>query len=256
MNRNTASTVVITGASSGIGRELALEMARRGHPLGLTARRMPLLDDLREEIHATVGPALKVELAALDVCQTESVAPTLHDLFMRLGGVDSIVVNAGANDITHIGQGDLSKELKLIDTNLSGAIATIGAATEHFLTRGKGHVVGISSLASLQPMPLQAAYSASKAGFSMYLEVARIDLRMKGITISNILPGYIATDIVDGVDISKMPFAISVAQAAREMANLIERRVASGVVPAFPWKFVRPFLGHLPERLIRYLDRH
>jgi len=256
MNRNTSSTVVITGASSGIGRELALEMARRGHPLGLTARRMPLLDELREEIRAIVGPALKIELAALDVCQTESVAPTLHELFLRLGGIDTIVVNAGANDITHIGQGDLSKELKLIDTNLSGAIATIGAATEHFLARGKGHVVGISSLASLQPMPLQAAYSASKAGFSMYLKAARIDLRSKGITVTAILPGYIATDIVDGVDISKMPFAISAVQAAREMASLIERRVTTGVVPAFPWKFVRPFLGHLPERLIRYLDKH
>ncbi len=252
MNSHTHSTVVITGASSGIGRELALEMARRGHHLGLTARRMPLLEKLREEIHSTINPKLSVELAVLDVCQTATVAPALKDLFGRLGGVDSIVVNAGANDITDIGQNDLAKELKLIDTNLSGAIATIGAATEHFLGRGKGHVVGISSLASLQPIARQAAYSASKAGFSMYLKAARIELRPKGITITSILPGYIATEIVDGVDISKLPFAIPASQAAREMANLIEKKVESGVVPAFPWKFVRPFLGHLPERFAHY----
>jgi short-subunit dehydrogenase len=244
--------MVITGASSGIGRELALEMAKRGHRLGLTARRMPLLEQLREEIHATVGGELTVELAALDVCKADTVGPTLHELVARLGGIDTIVVNAGANDMTDIGQGDLGKELKLIDTNLTGAIATICAATEHFLARGTGHVVGISSLASLQPFARQAAYCASKAGFSMYLKAARIELRQKGIAVTDILPGYIATDIVEGVDIGQLPFAIPARQAAQEMARLIERRVNSGVVPAFPWKLIRPFLGHLPERLARY----
>lgn len=252
MNRYKPSTIVITGASSGIGRELALEMARRGHHLGLTARRMPLLEQLREEIHATIGRELRVELALLDVCQTDTVGTALHELIDRLGGIDTIVVNAGANDITNIGHGDLGKELKLIGTNLSGAIATISAATEHFFARGKGHVVGISSLAALQPISRQAAYCASKAGFSMYLKAARIELRKKNITVTDILPGYISTDIVESVDIGQLPFAISATQAAREMARLIERKVKSGVVPAFPWKLVRPFLGHLPERLASY----
>ena len=245
------STVVITGASSGIGRALALEMARRGHALGLTARRMALLEQFRDELHAAHGKKLRVELATLDVCQSASVGPTLHELFARLGGIDTIVVNAGANDITHIGGGDLEKELNLIQTNLIGAIATINAATEHFLKRGKGHIVGISSLASLQPVATQAAYCASKAGFSMYLDSARVELRRKGIAVTDILPGYIKTDIVAGVDIGQLPFAIPVEQAAREMARLIEKRVKSGVVPAFPWKLVRPFMGHLPERFTR-----
>ena len=233
MNNNAASTIVITGASSGIGRALALEMARRGHHLGLTARRMPLLEQLRDEIHTTIDGELRIELEVLDVCKTDTVAETLHNLFSRLGGIDTIVVNAGANDVTNIGQEDLHKELKLIDTNLSGAIATIGAATEHFNARGKGHVVGISSLASLQPFAQQAAYSASKAGFSMYLKAARIELRKMGITVTDILPGYIATDIVDGMDISKLPFAIPTTQAAQEMARLIEKKAERGVVPAF-----------------------
>ena len=245
------STVVITGASSGIGRALAVEMARNGHALGLTARRMALLEQFRDELHAAHGKKLRVELAALDVCQSASVGPTLHELFARLGGIDTIVVNAGANDITRIGGGDLEKEVNLIQTNLVGAIATINAATEHFLKRGKGHIVGISSLASLQPIATQAAYCASKAGFSMYLDSARIELKRKGITITDILPGYIKTDIVKGVDIGQLPFAIPVEQAAREMTRLIRKRVKSGVVPAFPWKLVRPFLGHLPERFTR-----
>ena len=103
MNQKSNSTVVITGASSGIGRELALEMARRGHHLGLTARRLPLLEQLREEIHGSINGQLRVELAALDVCQTASIAPILDELFQRLGGIDTIVVNAGVNDVTAIG---------------------------------------------------------------------------------------------------------------------------------------------------------
>jgi short-subunit dehydrogenase len=242
------STVVITGASSGIGRALAIEMAARGHALGLTARRLPLLEQLRDQLRAAHGKNLRVELATLDVCRTETVGPTLHELFARLGGIDIMVVNAGANDVTHIGRDKLDKELNLIQTNVSGAIATIHAATEHFLARGHGHIVGISSLASLQPIAGQAAYCASKAGISMYLDSARIELRRRGIAVTNILPGYIKTDIVEGVDIAKMPFAITAEQAAREMTRLIERRVKSGIVPAFPWKLIRPFLGHLPER--------
>lgn len=245
-------SAVITGASSGIGKGLALEMARRGYALGLTARRVPLLEQLRDEIHAKHGKGLRVELATLDVCQTNTVRRALSSLFTRLRGVDCVVVNAGANDITNIGAGDLEKELNLVQTNLSGAIATVNAAAGHFLARGRGHIVGISSLASLQPFAQQAAYSASKAGFSMYLRATRIELRSKGIDVTEILPGYITTDIVDGMDISKLPFAIPVEQAAREMARLIERRVERGIVPAFPWKYVRPIIGHLPERFAHY----
>ena len=246
------NSMVITGASSGIGRALALEMARRGHALGLTARRLPLLEQLREEIRAVHGKSLHVELATLDVCRTDTVAPTLNALFERLGGVDCVVVNAGANDITNVGQGDLDKELNLIQTNLSGAVATVNAAAAHFVVRGTGHIVGISSLASLQPFAQQAAYSASKAGFSMYLRATRIELRRRGIDVTDILPGYIATDIVDGMDIGKMPFAIPVERAAREIANVIAKRPKRGVVPAFPWKYIRPLIGRLPERFAHY----
>jgi short-subunit dehydrogenase len=244
-------TVVITGASSGIGRALAVAMASRGYALGLTARRLVLLEKFRDELQAKHGKDLLIELATLDVCQVPSVAPTLHDLFDRLGGIDTIVVNAGANDMTRVGGGDLDEELNLIQTNLVGAIATINAATEHFLQRGRGHIVGISSLASLQPVASQAAYCASKAGLSMYLNSARIELRRRGIVVTDILPGYIKTDIVEGVDIGQLPFAIAPEQAAREMTRLIAKRVKSGIVPAFPWKLVRPFLGHLPERFTR-----
>jgi len=243
-------TVVITGASSGIGRALAHELARRGYALGLTARRMPLLETLRSELLAAHGEKIRIELASLDVCRTESVSETLHDLFARLGGVETVVVNAGVNDLIDIGAGQLEKEINLIQTNVIGAIATIDAAAKHFIQAGKGHIVGISSLASLQPIPRQAAYCASKAALAMYLASARMELQAKGIDVTDIRPGYIATDIVDGVEIGKLPFAITADQAAREMVALIERRVKKGIVPRFPWAYVRPLLGHLPKRFL------
>lgn len=253
MNATHRYTIVITGASSGIGRALAMEMASRGYALGLAARRMPLLEKLRDEIRGKHGAQIRIELATLDVCACDQVGVTLRDLFDRLGGIDTIVVNAGVNDITRIGQGQLNMELNLMQTNLMGAIATINAAAEYFTVSGAGHIVGISSLAGLQPVATQAAYCASKAGFSMYLKAARIELKQKGITVTDIMPGYIDTDIVEGVDISKLPFAIPVERAAREMAIIITRGVKSGIVPAFPWKLIRPLLGHLPERFTQLL---
>lgn len=246
-----SKTVVITGASTGIGRALALELARRGYNLGLTARRQPVLEAVRDEICSLPGASgIRLEIAALDVTQVSQVAITLEALFARLGGVDIVVANAGANDLTRVGRGDLEKQVNLIQTNVVGAIATVDAAAAHFIKCGAGHVVGISSLASLQALPKQAAYCASKAAFSMYLDSARLELKRKGICVTKIMPGFIKTDIVKGVDIAKMPFAVSVEQAARELADLIEKRVAVGIVPAFPWKWLRPFFGYIPERFM------
>jgi short-subunit dehydrogenase len=246
------ATVVITGASAGIGRALAVEFARRGYNLGLTARRMGVLEELRDQIVATPGcSGLRVELASLDVSQEDTVADALRSLFAALGGVDVVLVNAGVNDITRVGQGDLAKESRLIRTNVIGAIATVDASVEHFLARGRGHVVGITSLASLQPLNEQAAYCASKAAFSMYLKVARLELKGRNIAFTEILPGFVQTDIVEGVDIGQLPFAISSEQAAREIATLVVKRARRGIVPAFPWTLLRPLLGHVPQRLIR-----
>ena len=247
-----AKTVLITGASSGIGRALAFEFAARGYHLGLAARRVELLAQLRDEVQAThPDPARRIEIVALDVDQPETVARALQPLFAALGMVDIVVVNAGGNRFTPIGRGKLVQAAQVIQTNLIGAIATAEAAVEHFLGQGKGQLVGVSSLASLQAIPKQGAYCASKAGFSMYLDAARIELKRKNIAVCQILPGFVLTDIVP--DMQKYPFAVSAAQAARESVTLIEKRKEFGVVPAYPWRWLRPFFGHIPDALWRKL---
>jgi short-subunit dehydrogenase len=243
-------TVLITGASSGIGRALAFEFAARGYHLGLAARRLDLLGTLRDELLARhPDGSRRIEIAALDVDQSAAVAGALQPLFDALGGVDIVVVNAGVNRFTPVGKGKLEVATALLQTNLIGAIATVEAAVEHFLTRGGGQVVGVSSLASLQAIPKQGAYCASKAAFSMYLDAARIELRHKNIAVSTILPGFVLTDIMPKME--KYPFAVSAAQAAKEIVTLVEKRKPRGIVPAWPWRWMRPLLGHFPDSLWR-----
>lgn len=244
------TSVVITGASAGIGKALAFEFASRGYAVGLTSRRLTVLEELREEIQQKHSGA-RVEVQALDVDQTESVEHALGELFERLGGVDVVVVNAGVNKLTKVGHDDLADELSLVQTNVLGAIATIHAATRHFKTRGGGHLVGVSSLAALSAIPQQAAYCATKAALSMYLDGARLELERFGIEVTTILPGFVQTEIVP--DMQRFPFVVSANKAAAEIVTAVERGVDEAVVPAFPWKFVRPLLGRIPKSLARRL---
>lgn len=244
-------SAVITGASSGIGKALAFELAARGYALGLASRRIARLEEIRDALHAK-HLGVKVELAQLDVDQVDTVGASLDDLFARMGGADIVVVNAGVNRMTRVGQGQLADELQILRTNVLGAVATIQAASAHFLTRGSGQLVGISSLAAENAIPKQAAYCASKAALSMYLDIARMELSRKGIAVTTILPGFVETEIME--DIGKYPFAISADKAAAEMADIIEKGVSVGVVPAFPWKYIRPFFAIIPDALYRKLQ--
>lgn len=246
-------TVVITGASAGIGKALAQAFVGKGYNLGLTGRRENVLQSLQSELSAQAHSDQRIEIALIDVDQLESVASGMHELFERLGGVGTVVINAGINHFTQVGGGHFENEAAIVHTNLLGAMATANAAVEHFRHHGGGQLVGISSLASLQPIPRQAAYCASKAGFSMYLEALRIEHRANNIHVTQIRPGFVKTDIMD--DIEKYPFAVSAEQAAQEMYAAISRRKTDVLVPALPWRFLRPLFGHLPDAVWKRLAK-
>ena len=238
-------TMVITGGSAGIGRALALEASRGGWRLGLVGRRLDALTSLGEAIIAADGGAPPPETLALDVSRVEDVGPRLHDLFTTLGGCDVFVANAGVNGFTRIGRGDLAGTQRILQTNLVGTIATLEAAAAHCLARRAGHLVGISSLAALLPIPSQGAYCASKAGLSAWLGAARIELGRQGITVTEVQPGFIDTEIMP--DVGRYPFAIGADRAARTLLDGIERRRRLIVVPGFPWRLLRPFAGWIPD---------
>ena len=239
-------TVVITGASSGIGYALALEYLRRGWRVGLTARRVDRLERLREEYGAG-----RVVVRPLDVDRLAQVAPGLQAMFAELGQVDVVIVNAGINRFSAVGRGDFETEQAILQTNLLGAIATINAAAAWFMAHGGGHLVGIASVAALLGVPKQAAYCASKAALVRYLDSARIELTRHDIRVTQLLPGFVVTDIMP--DIARYPFAISAERAAREMADVIARGKSKALVPAFPWAWLQPFLPWIPDGMWRRL---
>ncbi len=178
-----SKSVMITGASSGIGKALAYELAKKGYSLALTARSIERLEEIREDIVKQCS-APKIVVRQLDVTDTDDVYVAVEELAEKLGGLDILVANAGVALAGNVGRGEFEKARQTIETNVIGAMATIDAATAHFLSKGSGHLVGISSVAALRGMPRNSAYCASKAGIAMYLEAVRAELYSKKIDVT------------------------------------------------------------------------
>ncbi len=240
-------SVMITGASSGIGAALAYELAARGHDLALCARRRDKLEELRTAIHQH-HPGIKVAIRALDVTRYAQVASVLEDLAATVGGLDIVVVNAGIDLVGKIGQGQFDKCRHTVETNLLGAMATADAAIQHFMTRGRGHIVGISSIMAFRGLPRNAAYSASKAGLANYLQAVRPYLRRKGIDVTIFYPGFIDTPLNDMLP--RRPFLITAEKGARLMADRMARKVKAAMIPPWPWALVKWVLRVAPDRVI------
>ncbi|MGB0899867.1 MAG: SDR family oxidoreductase [Psychrobium sp.] len=242
-----AKSIVITGASSGIGEALAHEFASRGYNLALCARRTEKLEALRTELSSRHNN-LKIITLALDVNELDSVPVVLNNIKAELGQIDIVVANAGITGVRRTGSGDLTKDKQVLQTNLFGAIATIDASVAIFREQGFGHIVGMSSFSAFRGIPGSAAYSASKAALTNYLQAVGTELFRKKIKVTAIHPGFIKTEIDDNID--KFPFVISADKAAIAMANAIEKGKSDVVVPSWPWAVLRSVMPKLPESVV------
>jgi NAD(P)-dependent dehydrogenase (short-subunit alcohol dehydrogenase family) len=242
-----AKTVFITGASSGIGEALAREFARRGYDLVLTARRVEELERLRDEI-AAGQPDRRIEVRRLDVNDSADVAAAIDEAADKLGRVDIVIANAGLGNSGHVADGNVERARRIIETNLTGAIATVDAAVALFRRQGGGQVVGIASVAGVRGLPGSSSYSASKAGLITYLESVDAETHREPITVTTIAPGYIDTPI--NRDMPSRPFVIDVDKGAKVTADLIERGVRFATVPRYPWRFIVPILRRLPTSML------
>ncbi len=240
-------SILITGASSGIGRAVACEMAQRGYALALASQRVDQINELKAEIEQQCAPPAVV-VRGLDVTDYDDVYRAVDEAADALGGLDIVFANAGVGLGERVGRGDFEKARRTIEVNLIGAIATIDAAAAHFLKKGKGHIVGISSVAAFRGMPRSSAYSASKAGLAIYLEAVRAELYRKNIDVTVLYPGYIDTPLNNMLP--NRPFLISVEKGAAIIARLIEKRVKSSTVPVYPWNIVGRLLKILPTGMI------
>ena len=239
-------SILITGASSGIGEALAREMARRGYRLALLARRFEKLEELRGELLRVC--AQKVAPGQRDVREAAAIEPALQACAEELDGLDIVVANSGVAHTCRIGEGTLEQLLETIEVDLSGACATVDAAVRHFRARGHGQVVGITSVARYRGLPRFGAYSAAKEGLHRYLQALRLESYHEPITVTEIAPGYIDTPMNRGA--ASRPFVIDVEQGARLMADRIERGVTYATVPALPWRLLGRLMQILPARLL------
>jgi short-subunit dehydrogenase len=245
-----SSSIMITGASSGIGRALALELGKRGYSLALAARSEDRLELIRKEIVSAHNPPV-VAIRALDVTDYDDVFEAVDDMAEELGGLDIVFANAGIGLGERVGRGDFKKVRRTVEVNLIGAMATVDAAAAYFLKKGRGHIVGTSSVAAFRGMPRNAAYSASKAGFAVYLETARIELLKKNIHVTVLYPGYIDTPL--NQMLKRRPFLISAEKGAAIIADLIEKKAKSSTVPVYPWNIIGRVMKILPAGVIAKL---
>ena len=236
-------SVLITGASSGIGRALAIEFSLRGYALGLCARRLELLENLQHDLSRNHA----VEVAELDVSQYESVKDVLFKLAEKLGGAKIIIANAGVGERSLPGEGTFYIDRRVIEINLLGAMATIDAGAEIMKKQGGGQIVGIASVAGFRGLSNVPAYSASKSGLSTYMEGIRSHLTNHKIAVTVINPGFIDTAINSNRNFR--PFLISAEKCARLTADMIEKKVLSSTVPQWPWALVSGAMKFIPEHL-------
>jgi len=193
-----------------------------------------------------------VVIRALDVTDYDLVFMVLREAFEELGGLDIVVANAGVGASGAAGHGQFETNRHAINTNLTGAMATVDAAVELFLSAGTGHVVGISSVAAFRGLPGSSAYCASKAGLAVYLEGVRAELYRTGIDVTVLYPGFIDTPMNE--DLPRRPFVVDSVRGAGRICRLIERRVRSSTVPVFPWAILGRLLRALPLRVVARLS--
>jgi short-subunit dehydrogenase len=220
---------VVTGASSGIGWELAKVLAAQGCQVGLIARRKEKLDALAEQIHQTGGTTA---IAPADVADREQIHVAIAEIRRQLGPIDLLIANAGVGMPTLLSPVNIADVEKMIQVNLLGAIYAIQAVLPEMLERRKGHLAAISSLSAYKGLPGESAYCASKAAVNSYMEGLRIHLRDKGITVTTICPGFIRTPMT-AINKFHMPWLLEPDEAARRIVRALARRRK---VYNFPWQ--------------------
>lgn len=232
----SSRVVLITGASSGIGRGLALELARRGAKLGLVARRKELLDEIVNEIARDLGSdagvQANVRAIAGDVQNADSMRSAAEQLRSAFERIDVLIANAGIGGSNDAAKFDAANLAKVINVNVIGAANSVAAVVPDMVKRRSGHLVVISSLAAYRGLPKSAAYCASKAGVSAMFESLRLDLRPHGIDVTIIHPGFIKTPLTAGRQ-AKLPWLQELEPAVKKMISAIEHRKTSY---AFPWQ--------------------
>ncbi|HST12179.1 MAG TPA: SDR family NAD(P)-dependent oxidoreductase [Terriglobales bacterium] len=224
--QSTDHVIIVTGAASGIGRELCRSFARRGSRIGLVDRDKGKLEAFADELRQAGVPCAT---AAVDVRQREQVHDAVRQIVGALGQADIVITCAGICRASTVDDLKISELEEIVGINFMGMVYVIEAVLPSMLERNSGQIAGISSMAGVRGIPFEPAYSASKAAVGAYLESLRCELRPRGISITTVFPGYVQTPLLDeingmmGADMSGGKAFTPNAAAARIVEGL-ERR--------------------------------
>jgi short-subunit dehydrogenase len=202
----------ITGASSGIGRAVALELARRGFRVAITARRADALAALAADnprIHAFPG----------DVTDRARMAALPGEIEAALGPIALAVLNAGVYDPSERKGFDAAVVHRTLETNLGGTVNCLAPALAAMGARGRGQIALTASLAGYGGIPGSLAYGASKAAMIYMAETLKLSEQHRGLTVQVINPGFVATNMTSANTDYKMPFMMEVDEAARRICD-------------------------------------
>jgi uncharacterized protein len=186
------STCLVTGASSGIGAEIARGLAERGHGVTLAARREDRLKELAEELVAEYG--IRAETAALDVTEEKARHELVANLDERGLTVEVLVNNAGFGSGGAFVELDADKEASMVRTNVEALVGMTGVFLPGMVERGRGAILNVASLIAFQPVPFQATYGATKAAVLSFSDALHEEVRDSGVTVTSVCPGPVRTE--------------------------------------------------------------
>ncbi|MDP9190573.1 MAG: SDR family NAD(P)-dependent oxidoreductase [Acidobacteriota bacterium] len=216
----TRKRAVLTGASSGIGLELARELSRRGYDLALLARRAELLDTIARELSSNGARAVAL---TCDVLDAAAVRDAVRRGEQELGGAfDLAIANAGVSIPNHASRFSLADAEQVIRVNVLGVMYLYDAVVAGMIERKQGRFVGVASVAGLRGLPTSGPYSASKAAVQSFLEAARIELAPYHVGVTIVNPGFVVTEMTAKNKFT-MPFLMKADKAARIIADGLER---------------------------------
>lgn len=240
--------ILITGASSGLGREMAKMFAAKGRNVALCARRIERLDELKAELNKEY-PNIKVSVRVLDVNDHEHVFEVFKQFAEDLGHLDRVIVNAGMGKGASLGTGYFHANKQTAITNFVSAIAQCEAALELFRAQNNGHLVTISSVSAVRGFgKALTVYAATKAAVTALSEGIRIDLLKTPIKVTTIHPGFIRSEINEGV--KNVPFMVDTETGTRAIVKAIEKEGANSFVPNWPWSIMNYLMKIMPLSLL------
>ncbi|KAF7772491.1 hypothetical protein PMAN_b0046 [Pseudoalteromonas marina] len=244
--------ILITGASSGLGKGMAKEFAKQGCNLALCARRFELLEQLKSELEQ-INPNITISIKVLDVNDHEQVFSVFNAFKDELNGLDRVIINAGMGKGASIGTGYFNANKQTAQTNFVAALAQAEAAMEIFRAQNYGHLVTISSISAVRGFRrAMTVYAATKAAITSLSEGIRIDVMHTPIKVSCVHPGFIRSEINEKV--KTVPFIVDTETGCKALVKAINKEKANSFVPSWPWAFLHWILRIAPLSTIRKMS--